>query len=402
MMEPSPDSSGNGASRHPIRRYAVPLLVVALLFAIWGVVDRVLSRAAIARDTTVAAVPIVQTLKPDRSPAFEELTLPGSVQAFVEAPIYARTNGYLKVWYTDIGARVKKGQILAELDTPEIDQALDQAVADLAVADANALLARTTDERWKGLLKTHSVSQQDADSKAGDASAKLAAANSAKANVARLRDLESFKRVLAPFDGVVTQRNTDIGALINAGQSAGGALFRMADTERLRVYVLVPEPYAAATAVGVGAELRFAEQPGKNFPAKVVRTANALDPGLRTLQVELQVDNSSGALFPGAYAEVHLQLPGSAETLRLPANTLMFRATGLQVATVGSDSRVRLKSIVAGRDFGRTLEILSGITAGDDVIINPTDSITDGALVQIAGPELKPAAATSRSGSKAP
>jgi RND family efflux transporter MFP subunit len=402
MTKRSPDTTGNGVSRPPIRRYALVVLVVAVLLAIWGVVDRVLSRAALAKDTAAAAVPSVQTLKPDRSPAFEDLTLPGSVQAFVEAPIYARTNGYLKAWYTDIGTRVKKGQILAELDTPEVDQALDQAVADLAVANANALLAQTTDERWKGLLKTHSVSQQDADSKAGDAAAKLAAANSARANVARLRDLESFKRVLAPFDGVITQRNTDIGALINAGQSAGGALFRMADTEKLRIYVLVPEPYAAATAVGVDAELRFAEHPGASFPAKVVRTANALDPGLRTLQVELQVDNSGGALFPGAYAEVHLRLPGSAETLRLPANALIFRATGLQVATVGPDSRVRIKKIVPGRDFGHTVEILSGIDADDDVIVNPTDSLVDGAPVQVVASKSKPVAAAARSERQGP
>jgi RND family efflux transporter MFP subunit len=383
MTDPAPDSSGVGTFR---RRGTLALVAVALVpvLAGWVIAGRVTARTALAKETATAAVPVVVTLKPSRSPASEDLTLPGSVQAFVEAPIYARTSGYLKSWDTDIGAHVTRGQLLAEIDTPEVDQQLGQALADLATAKANAELARTTDERWKGLLATHSVSQQDADTKAGDAAAKKAAEESARANVARLRDLESFKKVLAPFDGVVTQRNTDIGALINAGQSAGGALFRVADTHRLRIYVSVPEPYAAAVTPGVGAELHFNEHPGKSYPATVVRTANALDPALRTLQVELQVDNSSGALFPGAYAEVHLQVPGSAESLRLPANALLFRSAGLQVATVGPGNHVRLKSIVPGRDFGSSIEVLSGIAAEDNVIVNPPDSLIDGAAVRIA------------------
>jgi RND family efflux transporter MFP subunit len=281
---------------------------------------------------------------------------------------------------------VRTGQLLAEIDSPEIDQQYSQAQADLATAHANSQLAVSTNERWKGLLATHSVSQQDADTKAGDAAAKRAAEESAAANVRRLRDLESFKRVLAPFDGVVTQRNTDVGALITAGQNSGAALFRVADISKLRIYVSVPEPYAAATVPGMDAELRFSEHPGKSYPAAVVRTANALDPAVRTLQVELQVDNPRGELFPGSYAEVHFKVPGSTASLSVPANALLFRAAGLQVATVDSGNHVRLKSIVPGRDFGKSIEVLSGIGANDNVVVNPADSLTDGAAVQIAPP----------------
>jgi RND family efflux transporter MFP subunit len=281
---------------------------------------------------------------------------------------------------------VTKGQLLGEIETPEVDQQLSQAEADLATARANEALSNTTNTRWKGLLATESVSKQDADEKAGDAAAKKAAADSAAANVARLRELESFKRVVAPFSGVITARNTDIGALINAGQSTGTELFRIADMHKLRIYVQVPESYAAATRPGLDAELRFAEQPNKTFTAKTVRTSNALDPTLRTLQVELELDNESREVFPGAYAEVHFKLPASAESLRLPANTVLFRAAGLQVATVDGQKRVKLKSIVQGRDFGNTIEILSGLGADETVILNPPDSLTDGLLVRVAAP----------------
>jgi RND family efflux transporter MFP subunit len=382
-----------------IARFAWIALVVALILALWGIISRVHARSSLAKETSTEAIPQVTTLKPTRSPASEDLVLPGSVQAFIEAPIYARTSGYLKTWYTDIGSPVKKGQLLAEIDSPEVDQQYSQAQADLGTAHANSQLAISTNERWKGLLATHSVSQQDADTKASDAAAKAAAEASAAANVARLRDLESFKRVLAPFDGVVTQRNTDIGALIAAGQNAGAALFRVADTSKLRIYVLVPEPYAAATVPGMQSDLYFAEHPGKSFPATVVRTANALDPAVRTLQVELQVDNSNGVLFPGAYAEVHFKIPGSDQTLRLPANTLIFRAAGMQVATVDGGDRVHLKTIVPGRDFGKSIEVVSGLAADDEVVVNPPDSITDGATVRIAPPP-KPASQPQGEGKK--
>ena len=369
-----------------IRRYSIVLLIVAVALGAWGEISRVMARTALGKETAEDAVPTVVTVSANRTELGEDLVLPGTVQAFVEAPIYARTSGYLKAWYTDIGTQVKKGQLLAEVETPEVDQQLSQALADLETARANAALSASTNKRWQGLLSTESVSRQDADEKAGDAAAKKAAVDSAAANVARLRDLESFKRVLAPFDGVVTARNTDIGALINAGQSAGSELFKVADTHKLRIYVQVPEAYASAAKPGLEAELRFTEQANKTYTAQTVRTSNALDPTLRTLQVELQLDNANREIFPGAYAEVHFKLAGNAESLRLPANTVLFRAAGLQVATIDGTKHVKLKSIVQGRDFGSTIEILSGIEANDLVGVNPPDSITDGETVRIAAP----------------
>jgi RND family efflux transporter MFP subunit len=366
--------------------YFLALFSIAVVLAAWGEIDRVIARSSLAKESAIDALPTVVTVKPDRTDLGEELVLPGTVQAFIESPIYARTNGYLKVWYTDIGSTVKKGELLAEIETPEVDQQLSQAIADLATARANETLSQTTNVRWKELLKTESVSQQDADEKASDAAAKKATADAAAANVSRLRELESFKRVVAPFDGIVTARNTDIGALINAGQSAGSELFRLADTHKLRIYVQVPEPYAAAAKPGLAAALSFSEQQGKAYTAMVVRTANALDPALRTLQVELQLDNSQGELFPGAYAEVHFKLAGNARSLRLPATTVLFRAPGLQVATVDARQRIQLKSIVEGRDFGNTIEVLSGLDADDAVVINPPDSIINGMSVRVATP----------------
>jgi RND family efflux transporter MFP subunit len=385
MPEPSTDESDKNL-RHKIRRYSLILLVVALSLAAWGELSRVRARSSLGKESAAAAIPAVITVTPNRTSLGEELVLPGTVQAYIEAPIYARTSGYLKYWRTDIGTQVTKGQLLGEIETPEVDQQLSQAEADLATARANESLSNTTNVRWKGLLATESVSKQDADEKAGDAAAKKAAAASAAAKVARLHELESFKRVVAPFSGVISARNTDIGALINAGQSAGAELFRIADVHKLRIYVQVPEAYAAATSPGLEAELRFAEQPNKAFTAKTVRTSNALDPTLRTLQVELELDNAHREVFPGAYAEVHFKLPASAESLRLPANTVLFRAAGLQVATLDGQKRVKLKSIVQGRDFGNTIEIVSGLEPNDVVILNPPDSLTDGVLVRIASP----------------
>ena len=384
-----PEHTSDPTDRHlsrKIRRYSLVLLVVALGLSAWGEISRVLARNDLGRETARNALTSVMTTTAHRSDVGEELVLPGTVQAFVEAPIYARTNGYLKVWRTDIGTEVKKGQLLAEIDAPEVDQQLSQAQADLQTARANENLSSSTNKRWQGLLSTESVSKQDADEKAGDAAAKKAAVDSAAANVARLRDLESFKRVVAPFDGIVTARNTDIGALINAGQSSGSELFRVADIQRLRIYVQVPEAYAAVAKPGLEAQLKFAEQANKTFVARTVRTSNALDPTLRTLQVELQLDNANRDVLPGAYAEVHFKLTGNAEALRLPANTVLFRSAGLQVATIDGASHVKLKSIVQGRDFGNTIEVLSGIEADDRVVVNPPDSITDGASVRIVEP----------------
>jgi RND family efflux transporter MFP subunit len=377
------------------RRYVLILLGAALLIAIWGIAIRLSARSALEKQAAGAGVATVTTVKPHGGPGKDTLVLPGSVQAFYEAPIYARTNGYLKVWHTDIGTLVKKGQLLAEIETPEVDQELRQAQADLATADANYGLARTTNERWKGLLATESVSQQDADQRAGDAAAKAAAKQSAAANLARLRELESFKRVLAPFDGVVTQRNTDVGALINAGQSAGNALFRVADLHRLRIYVSVPQLYASAIHQGLNAGLVFAEHPGKRYEGVVANTSRALDANSRTLQVELQIDNSKGELLPGSYAQVYFNLAGVDDSLRIPVNTVLFRTDGLRVAILDDQHRVHLQPITQGRDFGTEIEVLSGVTANDVLVANPPDSIADGDQVRLAPPQpaaAKPAA----------
>jgi RND family efflux transporter MFP subunit len=376
-----------------VRRLALIAVALALVLAVWGIVSRLSARNTLEREAAAAAVATVATVKPSRGPASSNLVLPGSVQAYYEAPIYARTSGYLKVWHTDIGTTVKKGQLLAEIDTPEVDQQLRQAQADLATAQANYELARTTNERWQGLLATESVSQQDADQRAGDAAAKDAARQSATANLARLRDLESFKRVVAPFAGVVTERNTDVGALINAGQNPGSALFRVADTHRLRIYVSAPQAYAAAIQPGLAAALVFADRPAQRYSAAVTSTARALDAASRTLQVELQIDNPAGELLPGSYAQVHFTLSAGANTLRVPVNTVLFRAQGLQVATLDHDHRVHLKSITQGRDFGTEIEVLTGVDADDILVVNPPDSISEGAPVRIAQPRAPPGGA---------
>ncbi|HEY3786060.1 MAG TPA: efflux RND transporter periplasmic adaptor subunit [Steroidobacteraceae bacterium] len=399
MTQPSGQTPDVSAEK--IKRYAWITLAVALVLGVWGVATRVHSRNNLGKETASEAVPVVITSHPESSPPSEELVLPGNVQAFIEAPIYARTSGYLRKWYTDIGTPVTKGQLLAEIDAPEVDQQLRQSRADLATAKANSQLAESTNQRWKGLLANHAVSQQDADTRAADAAASRASAASAQANVARLQELETFKRVVAPFDGVVTGRNTDIGALINAGQSTGSWLFHVADTGKLRIYVDVPEAYAARTTVGLQAELHFNEHPGKAYPATLVRTAQALNPNLRTLQVELQVDNSGGELFPGSYAEVHFKLPGSTTTVRVPSTALVFRAQGLQVATVENGDRIRMKRILQGRDFGTSVEVLAGLSANDEIVDNPPDSLSDGSTVRIQQPPAKQGAAV-RAPAKAP
>jgi len=382
MPEMLPASPGHDPR---IRRYVLIAAGVAVLLAAWGILSRLYARIALEHAAAGAAIFTVATTHPSRGPGSDLLVLPGTVQAFYEAPIYARTNGYLRVWYTDIGASVKKGQLLAEIDAPEVDQQLRQAQADLATAEANYQLARTTNERWQGLLATESVSRQDADERAGDAAAKAAAAQSATANLARLRDLESFKRVLAPFDGVVTQRNTDVGALINAGEAPGNALFRVADTHRLRIYTSVPQSYSAEIHPRLAAALVFADRPGKRYEAEVSSTARALDASSRTLQVELQIDNSSGELLPGSYAEVHFDLHGASSSLRVPANAVLFRSQGLLVAVVDPQHHAHLRPITQGRDFGREIEVLSGVAPDDNLIVNPPDSLTEGAEVRVIG-----------------
>ena len=378
-----------------VRWGAILFGVLALVLAGWGITSRLHARSQLRERTTGDAELTVTTAKPTLSDAGDELVLPGTVEAYVQASLYARTSGYLQAWYVDIGSRVHKGQLLARIETPEVDRQLAQSRADLATAQANLALARITNDRWRVLLATKSVSKQDADEKAGDFAAKLTTVESARQNVARLEDLESFKRVVAPFDGIVTARNTDVGALINAGQAAGTELFRVADTHRLRIYAEVPEAYAKVTKDGLEAQLHFEEWPDKVFTAKATRTSSALDPAARTLQVEIILDNHDDELLPGSYAEVHFKLPSSTQTLRLPADTVLFRASGLQVATIGRDHKVKLKDIKQGRDFGKTIEVLSGLDPGDEVIVNPPDSIFDGIAVRKAQKPPAPTQSTS-------
>ena len=392
MNDPTGPETAAAALPPTARRWALTGASIVMLVAIWGVASRVLDHRALAREASVAAVPSVMVRAPDHASTGEDLLLPATVTPFVEAPIYARTNGYLRAWHADIGAKVRKGELLAEIDSPEIDQQLHQALADLSMAEANAELARTTNERWKDLLRTNSVSQQDADVKAGDAAAKLAAVESARANVARLRELESFKRVVAPFDGVVVQRTTDVGALINAGQNAGASLFRVADTRRLRVYVQVPEPYAGSMQAGLEADVVVTGGTAGGYPARLVRTADALDPGLRTLQVELEFTHGGELPLPGAYAEARFHLKPEAKGLLVPINTLLFHGAGLQVATVTPDGKVHLTSFVAGRDFGTSIEAVSGLDADDRIIVNPPDSIAEGMAVRVVPAAAPPKA----------
>ena len=386
------------ATASPYRRYLWVAIAVVVLLAIWGILSRLIARSALAHDAHEAAIPTVITAKPHQGPAADALVLPGSVQAYYEAPIYARTSGYLKAWHTDIGTAVKKGQLLAEIEAPEVDQQLRQAEADLGTARANSELARSTNERWQGLLATESVSQQDADQRAGDAAAKTAAQMSAAANVARLREMEGFKRVVAPFAGVVTQRNTDVGALINAGQTPGNALFRVADTHRLRIYVQVPQAYASQVQTGMNASLEFTDHPGQHYAATVASTAHALDATSRTLQVELQIDNNGGELLPGAYVQVSFSLTPTAGNLRVPVNAVIFRGKAPQVATVDAGHRVRLHDITEGRDFGTEIEVLAGVGPDDTVILNPPDSIADGTEVRLQPPQAQPAPPQAGSG----
>jgi RND family efflux transporter MFP subunit len=380
----------NPEARKRARKKVLLLFAVVAVIACIGIGLRIHAAWALRHRTQDDAVPVVAVVKAASGPASEEIVLPGSVQAWHEAPIYARTSGYLKDWKTDIGAPVKAGQLLAEIDTPEIDAQLRQAEADLKTAEANSALAQSTAARWKALLKTDSVSRQEADEKAGDAAAKAAALAAAKANRDRLRDLESFKRVTAPFAGTITARNTDTGALINAGSaSAGRELFHIADTGRLRVYVQVPQSYAGAIKPGLKAELHFAEHPGKAFSASLLSTSDAIDPASRTLLVQFAADNQKGELLAGGFTQVHLKLPAASGSVRLPVNTLIFRADGLQVATVDAQNHVALKSVVMGRDFGNEVEIRSGITPQEAVIINPPDSLATGDAVRIRVPKEK-------------
>jgi len=381
-----------------LRRTGLVALLLVLGLAIGGIVIRLHANTALKARTEAAAVTTVSLIDPARVDAHEELTLPGNVQAYFDAPIYARVPGYLKKWHVDIGTPVKAGQLLAEIETPEIDQQLRQAEADLATAKAKQKLAEITSKRWTDMLASESVSKQETDEKNGDYEAKMATTAAARANVERLQALQSFKRIVAPFDGVVTARKTDIGDLINAGSSSGAELFRVADMHKLRVYVQVPQTYSDEVTNGMTAQLHFPEKPGSSFPATVVGTSQAISESSRSLLVQLEVDNAQGKLISGSYADVHFDLPATPGVLQLPVTALLFRRHGMKVATLGDDNHIVLKNIQIGRDLGTQVEVVSGLGANDRVIDSPPDWLAQGDQVQVAGsksagtPDAKPPA----------
>jgi len=362
------------------------LLVFAGIFT-YGILSRLWNGATVRTETAQMAVPSVSVISPQASASSQEIVLPGNMQPFMSAPIYSRTNGYLKRWHADIGAHVRKGQLLAEIETPEVDQQLQQARSNLATAQANLKLAEITMNRYEGLLVTHAVAQQDVDNTVGTYNANKAIVEANQANVKQFETLQSFQRIYAPFDGIVTARNTDIGALIASGNSGGVKtdLFHISQPGKLRVYVNVPEQYSQAATPGLTAELTLAEFPGRRFQGKLVRTSNAINYATRTLLAEIDVDNPSGELLSGAYTEVHLKVPGQTSSYLVPVSTLIFRAQGLQVAVVKNGSVV-LTPVTPGRDFGDQIEIVSGLKGDESVIVNPPDSIVSGQKVQVVQP----------------
>jgi RND family efflux transporter MFP subunit len=347
-----------------------------------GIAARVHAASTLKQQTLEMAVPTVTVIHPKRGAVAEEVVLPGNAQAYVATPIYARTNGYLKTWNFDIGAHVKSGQLLAEIETPEVDRQLDQARADLATAQANYELSQTTATRYQTLFKSDSVAKQDVDDRVGDLQAKKAMVDSATFNVRRLEETQRFQKVYAPFDGVITARNIDIGALINAGSNAPGKeLFDIAATAKLRVYVNVPQQYSRDVRPGGTAELTLAEFPGRRFAGKIVRSSDSIDPASRTLLTEVDVDNPAGELLPGAFLSVHLKLSSQAGAVIVPVNALIFRSEGMRVALV-RDGKAELLPITIGRDYGTEVEVLSGVTPRDEIIENPSDSLTSGTEVR--------------------
>ena len=378
---PGPGGSG---SKHGVLAAVIALAIVAAV-VIAGVIPRLRAKDALAAQTDENAIPTVNVMHPKMGAPQNEIVLPGNMQAFNDSPIYARTNGYLKKWYVDIGAHVKAGQLLADIETPEVDQQLDQARADLNTAQANMQLSQITAQRYQGLAQSDSVSKQDVDNATSDFAAKKAMVASAQSNVGRLEELQSFEKIYAPFDGVITARNTDIGHLINSGAgSPATELFHIAAVQTLRVYVNVPQQYSPAAKPGLTADLTLQEFPGRRFHGTLVRTADSIDLASRTLLVEVDVKNPTGELLPGAYVQVHLKVPSGSPALILPVSALIFRSDGLQVGMVpNGGNKAQLVNITLGRDMGNEVEVVSGLQADDLVIVNPPDSLISGELVRI-------------------
>jgi RND family efflux transporter MFP subunit len=388
------EPGGSGKGPGALLRWFLIVFFIFLVLAIYAVTQRLSEHKALAQQTEQMAVPYVSVIRATPIDSDSDMVLPGTLKPNVESPLYARTNGYLKKWYKDIGSHVEKGDILAEIDTPEIDQQLAQARADLVTAQANLSLSTITATRYQDLIKSDSVSRQDLDNANGDLAARRAMVQSAEANVRRLEELESFKRVYAPFTGIITQRNVDPGMLINAGNggSANKEMFDLAQIDPMRVYVAVPQAYSPSIHMGLKACLSLSELTQRSFCGTVVRTANSIDPNTRTLLTEVDVPNGSGTLLPGSYAEVHFDVKVSGQRVSLPINALLFRPDGTMAAVVGPDSKIDLKKITVGRDFGNSLEVLQGIDATDRIVINPPDALEQGEPVNLA-PQAAPASA---------
>ena len=388
---PLPDNAPVSAPRRGLRLTGIAAAIIAIVVVATGLYSRASGNARLREWTDAQAVPVVAVATPAAGANASALELPGRLEAYSRAPIYARVSGYLKSWKYDIGARVKAGDLLAEIETPDLDQQLQQARADFNTAQANEKLAEITAERWQKILKSNAVSKQDVDEKVGDLAAKRAAVASAKANVDRYVAMKNFTRIVAPFDGAVTARNTDVGALINAGTAAGLELFVISDTRRLRAYVNVPQTYVPDIQPGTKADLSVPERPGKTYAATIETSSQAVSASSGTTLMQLVVDNAAGELLPGSYVNAKLQLPSNAAALSVPASALIFDAKGLSLATVGSDNRVTLKAVTIASDLGSTIEIGSGLHAEDRVIQNPPDGIDNGAEVRIAGSAARPA-----------
>jgi RND family efflux transporter MFP subunit len=378
----APGAKHDGNARRLFVAASVVVVVIALAI-LNGIHSRAKAEANLQGLAQVSAIPVVEVVHPSVGADGQEIALPGNAQAFNDTPIYARTSGYVDHWYVDIGTHVSQGQLLALIQTPELDQQLEQARADLKTAQANLEIAQITATRWQNLVKTNSVSQQETDQAVSDLNAKRALVDSNKANVDRLEQLQAFERVIAPFEGVITARNTDVGDLIQAGDnSAPKELFRLASIRKLRIYIPVPEVYAADVNNGQSVKVTLDAFPNKEFTGTVVRNSNAIDLNSRTLNVEVDVENPTGKLFPGAYAFVHLKVPASTGSVTLPSNALLFRSEGLRAGVV-LDSHVVLTPITIGQDYGGAVEVLSGLTPNDAVIVNPSDSLANGAAVRV-------------------
>jgi RND family efflux transporter MFP subunit len=382
---PQPPSKAPSQAWRGLLILAVLGLAVLGYFIVTGIHARAEAKSNLERDTLAISVPAVAVIHPKTIAGAEEVVLPGNMQAFTDTPIWARASGYLKAWHADIGTHVQKGQLLAEIEAPEVDQQLQAAREQLATDEANLKLAEITADRYVGLLKQDSIAKQDVDTAVQNSKARAATFNASQANVKRLEQMVAYEKVYAPFNGVITARNIDVGALINAGANAPGKeLFHIASNAVLRVYVSVPETYSRAAKPGVGAYLTLNEFPGRQFHGIVVRNADAIDMSSRTLLVEVDVKNPTGELLPGSYTSVHLKLPSKIEAVTVPSNTLLFRAEGLQIALV-RDGRTVLVPVIMGRDYGDTVEIVNGVKPGDSVIVNPSDSIVSGEKVQVTG-----------------